>query len=222
METGSIADYQALGLATQANTGNGNDLGQDAFLELMVTQFQNQDPFAPMENGEFLSQIAQFTTATGIDELQASFNNVAASINSDQALAASSMICRDVLVAMPVGVLESGAGMAGAVQVPVETPVVAVDVVDSAGQVVRTLNLGEQSPGLANFEWDGVTASGEQAPPGQYAFEARVQADGVMQNTNVMVEARVSSVNVGGAGGGITLNIDGLGALSMADVLQIL
>ena len=222
METASVAAYEQLGISTQQNTGNGNELGQDAFLELMVTQFKNQDPFSPMENGEFLSQVAQFTTATGIDELKTSFNGVAASINSDQALAASSMIGRNVLVAIPQGVLEAGGGIAGSIEVPVESPVVAVDVVDSAGQVVRTLNLGEQPVGLTNFEWDGATASGEQAPPGQYSFQARLQADGVMQSTNVLVQARVASVNLGGAGGGISLNIDGLGALSMADVRQIL
>ena len=222
METASVAAYEQLGISTQQNTGNRNELGQDAFLELMVTQFKNQDPFSPMENGEFLSQVAQFTTATGIDELKTSFNGVAASINSDQALAASSMIGRNVLVAIPLGVLEAGGGVAGSVEVPVESPVVTVDVMDSAGQVVRTINLGEQPAGLTNFEWDGETASGEQAPPGQYSFEARLQADGVMQSTNVLVQARVASVNLGGAGGGISLNIDGLGALSMADVRQIL
>ena len=41
-------------------------LGQEDFLKLMTTQLQNQDPFAPMENGEFIAQMAQFSTVTAI------------------------------------------------------------------------------------------------------------------------------------------------------------
>ena len=43
-----------------------DQLGQEDFLKLMTTQLQNQDPFAPMENGEFIAQMAQFSTVTGI------------------------------------------------------------------------------------------------------------------------------------------------------------
>ena len=38
-------------------------------LKLMTTQLQNQDPFAPMENAEFIAQMAQFSTVTGITKL---------------------------------------------------------------------------------------------------------------------------------------------------------
>ena len=49
---------------------NGKDtLGQKDFLTLMTTQLQNQDPFAPMENAEFIAQMAQFSTVTGITEI---------------------------------------------------------------------------------------------------------------------------------------------------------
>ena len=46
-----------------------SSLGQEDFLKLMTTQLQNQDPFAPMENGEFIAQMAQFSTVTGITEM---------------------------------------------------------------------------------------------------------------------------------------------------------
>ena len=39
---------------------NKSTLGQEDFLKLMTTQLQNQDPFAPMENGDFIAQMAQF------------------------------------------------------------------------------------------------------------------------------------------------------------------
>ena len=46
-----------------------SSLGQEDFLKLMTTQIQNQDPIAPMENGDFIAQKAQFSTVTGITEM---------------------------------------------------------------------------------------------------------------------------------------------------------
>ena len=51
----------------------------------------------PMENGEFLSQMAQFGTVSGIQDLQESFKDFASSISSDQALQAASLVGRDVV-----------------------------------------------------------------------------------------------------------------------------
>ena len=67
---------------TQANTSTAeNALAQQDFMQLMLTQMQHQDPFQPMENGEFLAQLAQFSTVNGITEMQASLQSLADSPN---------------------------------------------------------------------------------------------------------------------------------------------
>ena len=66
-----------------------DELGQSDFLTLMITQFKNQDPFKPMENGEFLGQLAQFSTVSGIDSLNASFAGLTESLQGEQALQAA-------------------------------------------------------------------------------------------------------------------------------------
>jgi flagellar basal-body rod modification protein FlgD len=48
--------------ATAATTSGGNDLGQDAFLKLLVTQLQHQDPANPMDNSQFITQLATFSS----------------------------------------------------------------------------------------------------------------------------------------------------------------
>ena len=48
---------------------NNNELGQDVFLQLMITQLQNQDPLDPMDNSEFLSQQAMFTQVNTLQEM---------------------------------------------------------------------------------------------------------------------------------------------------------
>ena len=59
----SMTDYLNSSVATAAGETNGDkELGKDAFMNLFVTQLQNQDPLEPMDNTEFLSQMAQFSS----------------------------------------------------------------------------------------------------------------------------------------------------------------
>ena len=59
-----------------ASSKKKDTLGQSDFLKLMTTQLQNQDPFAPMENGDFIAQMAQFSTVTGIAEMGESLKSL--------------------------------------------------------------------------------------------------------------------------------------------------
>ena len=63
--------FEKLGISTNkdVNKAGSDRLGQSDFLKLMTTQLQNQDPFAPMDNGDFIAQMAQFSTVTGIEEV---------------------------------------------------------------------------------------------------------------------------------------------------------
>ena len=54
-----------------------DQLGQEDFLKLMTTQLQNQDPFAPVDNADFIAQMAQFSTVTGITEVNEGLNRLA-------------------------------------------------------------------------------------------------------------------------------------------------
>jgi flagellar basal-body rod modification protein FlgD len=56
------------------------ELGQSEFLRLMTTQLQNQDPFAPMDNGDFIAQMAQFSSVAGISEMSETMSGIAEQI----------------------------------------------------------------------------------------------------------------------------------------------
>ena len=58
------------------NTGVNAALGQEQFLELLVTQLQNQDPLNPITNEDFIAQLAQFSTLQGITDLNTSFGSM--------------------------------------------------------------------------------------------------------------------------------------------------
>ncbi len=205
--------------STTSTPSNGA-IQQEAFLELMITQFQNQDPFKPMENGDFLGQLAQFGTVSGIEDLQNSFASFADSLYSDQALQASGLIGREVLIPASTGVLSGTGGIRGAAELPTATPSMLVQITDASGQLVRTMDLGVQEAGLNFFDWDGLTDLGERAPAGAYQVEVVAGPDGMREQMPVMLEARVDSVTLGNAGG-VLLNLDQLGEISLADVRRI-
>lgn len=48
--------------STQAKSTTNTALGKDAFLKLLTTQLRHQDPLNPMEDSEFMGQMAQFST----------------------------------------------------------------------------------------------------------------------------------------------------------------
>ena len=83
---------------------------------LMIEQFRNQDPFQPMENGEFIAQMAQFSQVAGIAEMNDSMKDLAGSIGASQALQASTMVGRSVLADGNVATLGSDTPLKGGVE----------------------------------------------------------------------------------------------------------
>ena len=87
-----------LGVQKEDNGSRGNKdtLGQSDFLKLMTTQLQNQDPFAPMENAEFIAQMAQFSTVTGITEMGAELKGIADQLGEFRIATAANLLGNSV------------------------------------------------------------------------------------------------------------------------------
>jgi flagellar basal-body rod modification protein FlgD len=51
-------------------------LGRDAFLNLLVTQLQHQDPMQPQADGEFIAQLAQFSSLESLQQMQATLDSI--------------------------------------------------------------------------------------------------------------------------------------------------
>lgn len=211
-----------LGLTRSQSTAAKNDrLGQDQFLELMITQLKNQDPMKPMENGEFLGQMAQFSTVTGMQDLQTSFTQLADSLVSNQALQAATLVGRSVMVPSDTGVFD-GASMRGAVELPSSVSEMAVGIYDASGQLLQQTNYGPQAAGLVEFQWNGGTQGGGKAAAGQYFIRAEARVDGSPVAMQTLSTARVDSVSLGRVGEEITLNLAGLGSVGFSNVRQIM
>ncbi|MBD3609329.1 MAG: flagellar hook assembly protein FlgD, partial [Gammaproteobacteria bacterium] len=151
-----------------------------------------------------------------------SLTSLTASLTSNQALQASSLIGRTVLAPSTQGFLEPGAGMGGSVELPNSTADMNVTIYDQSGQVVKSIPMGQQQSGTIYFAWDGLDNTGAEMPPGLYRVEATANMNGQTQAMETMIASRVESVSVGKGGQGVTLNLAGLGEMGFNNVREIM
>ncbi|NOT11311.1 MAG: flagellar hook assembly protein FlgD [Methylococcaceae bacterium] len=222
----TVNPYSGLGVATldAASTAKKTSLGQADFLKLMTTQLTHQDPTKPMQNGEFLSQMAQFGTVSGIQDLQQAFKDFSTSISSGQTLQAASLVGRSVSSPSNSALLESGGDIKGSIDLPESASNVNVKIMDAGtGDVVKSLNLGgPHRAGSVTFDWDGLKDNNVPAAPGTYKVQVNANMGGVNTELTPNIESRVESVSIGSGSNGIQVNLKGLNSINFNQVKQIL
>ncbi len=133
---------------------NKSTLGQEDFLKLMTTQLQNQDPFAPMENGDFIAQMAQFSTVTGITEMSNNMKALNDKIDGFRIATAAQFLGHSVLVPGNVVRPNQNKDINGVIDLPQATTKLQVFFQKENGEILNQLDLGGQSRGLVGFSWE--------------------------------------------------------------------
>ncbi|MDB6083883.1 MAG: flagellar hook capping protein [Gammaproteobacteria bacterium] len=221
---GSSSNSSSNSSSSASGTGaaaNSTTLGGTNFLTLMLAQLKNQDPTSPVDSNQFLSQLASLSTVQGITQLNTSFSSLSNSLVSSQALQASSLLGHQALVSSTTATLAANGTVTGAISVPQTTAQAVVNISDSTGALVRQINLGAQSTGLANFSWDGKLADGTQAAAGTYTLSAQVAGATSATAVSTYVNGTVQSVTMGAGTTGLTLNVSGLGSVAFTNVQRI-
>ena len=78
-------DYYLPQAGPKISTTNDNSaLGKDAFLQILITQLQNQDPTSPMDDREFIAQMAQFSSLEQMQNMTKAMENLLASQEQTQ------------------------------------------------------------------------------------------------------------------------------------------
>lgn len=222
IDTNSIYTQLGLNQPTEKDTRENDELGQAEFLALMTAQLQYQDPLKPMENGDFLGQMAQFGTVSGINDLNTTINTMSDSFQSNQALQASTLVGRRVLVPSQTGVLNDGASLMGSVELAQPASNVVITIKNSAGQLVNRQELGLQQAGLIDFEWNGLDQDGNSLPAGEYQLAAEVYRGTEVSSGSMFTVVDVESVTLGVGGQDLTLSVSGLGDIDMNQVRKIM
>ncbi|MDP2571086.1 flagellar hook assembly protein FlgD [Vibrio penaeicida] len=199
-----------------------NDLNQEDFLSLLTKQLAQQDPFKPVSNDQMIAQMASFATVDGIGKMNNQFESLNSSMTSNQALQASSLVGRDVLVPGAAGIKPDNAGMSAMVKVPQALDNMFVRIENAQGQLVRTLDVGAKPAGDSKVEWDGLDENGNPLPGGKYSVKAGGLLDGESREFEVSTYANVNSVLLGKGDGNVLLNLAGFESpVRLAEVLEV-
>ena len=187
---------------------NPNELGQEDFMTLLVTQLENQDPTKPMDNLEFISQLAQFGTVSGIQDLQGEFSGLSSVLSGNQALQAVDLVGQEVSTSSNVGYLaEEGGELNATVAVPGDASNLKFYVQDQSGQLIYSRFVGATGQGNLDVSWDGTDADGNTVAPGSYRLSAEAWIGGQTEAVSVYPRQRVESVSIAGDGSGVLLNL---------------
>ena len=188
---------------------------QDRFLKLLVTQMKNQDPLNPLDNAQVTSQMAQLSTVTGIEKLNATLQ----AFTKAQAFQSVGMIGHYVLAPGEFMNLTAGVGLGG-IELASAADKVKIGVYDAQGNLVRDIDMGAQNAGVTAFQWDGKTNAGADAADGQYFF----RVDAVLGDSSVAAQSlavgKVQSVLMDDIGP--ALSVEGMGLVDLNAVKQIL
>lgn len=196
-------------------------LTQEDFFALLTKELANQDPTKPVDNNEMISQMTAFSTTDGVSQLNDQFTKFASSMSSSQALQASSLVGRSVLVDENVFGMKAGDTVKGKLVTDQPASNVLIYVENTAGEIVQTVPVGSVAAGEFTFTWDGQTSAGEYAPTGAYRFRVAGLVDGQASELQAMTYRKVDSVTLAGAGGNILLNLNGGSSMALSDVIEV-
>ena len=197
------------------------DDAQAKFLKLLTEQLKNQDPLNPTDNAQMTSQMAQINMVDGIDKLNSTLNTLLSNSQSNDALEATALVGKNVMVSGSSLSLTSGSKTYGGVELPSAADKVSVSIKDANGLEVRKLELGAHQSGVLDFVWDGLNNSGTAAATGKYSFSVTAT-----QGTNTLKATPLQLTTVNSvlrtSTGGVSLDVGGTSPVSMSDIKQIL
>jgi flagellar basal-body rod modification protein FlgD len=187
----------------------------------MITQLRNQDPFAPMESGEFLGQLAQFGTVSGIEDMRGALEGLTKAMAGNQTMQAASLVDRLAFVPAREAWLPPGGSVQGAADVPPGTTNATVSIYDMNGGLIARQSVPVTGASPGGFVWDGTMNDGQPAPSGYYELRATGDIGGTSTALDVLVAGRVESVSLENAGGTVGLTVTGLGRVDLSTVRRV-
>ncbi len=157
-------------------------LDQSDFLALLTAQLKAQDPLNPTSNADLVAQMATITNTSGISEMNTNLasisktiNSLASSLDSSRLGTAASWIGRAMLVSSNQAAPNTAGDYSGQFAIATAADNVKVNLVDSNGNKVKTINLGSQAAGDVTFYWDGKDDDGNYVGGDTYT----VQVEGI-------------------------------------------
>ena len=195
------------------------ELDRDAFLNLLITQLQNQDPLSPTDSVEFTAQLAQFSSLEQLGNVNDNLKQLQdfqASINNSQAV---SLIGKEITAHGNSLNFTDDQPVACDFKLAGDAAVVGVSIYDHTGEFVKSLEGLNLSAGHHTLNWDGTNQNGSPAASGKYTFEVMAaDANGNSIQTTTFFSGSVDKVIFQN---NITYLISGDQRVALGDIIEV-
>ena len=215
----AILDKLGVNKQDETTTKRRDQLGQADFLKLMTTQLQNQDPFAPMDNADFIAQMAQFSTVTGITDMGETLKGMSDQLQEFRIATASNLLGHSVLVPGNMARPDENGEIHGVVDLPSSASTSNIRFTNEQGEILHQVDMGAQPRGLVGFSWldipSEILESGDAI-----RVEAYADTGNGLEAVSPSVFADVLAATTGNGRDGVQLDVRDYGTISAAEVIK--
>lgn len=153
----------------EPKTGDKSQLDRDAFLRLLTTQLAHQDPLNPLDDKEFVAQLAQFSSLEQLNNIAESIDGFKDTFARQETLSAVNFIGKEIRAEGRSISKEETSISSLSYTLPDVAEKLHINIFDSFGNIVRSITLPGRMPGEHDFNWDGKDHSGTPLPDGIYS-----------------------------------------------------
>ncbi|OED37930.1 hypothetical protein AB833_21890 [Chromatiales bacterium (ex Bugula neritina AB1)] len=219
----SVLDRYKPAVEKEGGNKDVEDFGQNEFMTLMLTQLKYQDPFKPMENGEFLAQMAQFSTVAGIEGMNASMSSFISEQTASQTLQAAGLLGKTVVTEGSSATLPESGNLESLFSIPETSPKANVIFSNAAGETVHAIEFSDLDSGIHKISWDGYNEDGNRAPSSSYSISVEyVDSAGGLSTAETSISTEIEGVNFGVGNAKPTLSTSDGRELSISEIRKIL
>ena len=147
-------------------------LGKDDFMKLLLVELQHQDPTEPMDSEKILSQTSQLATLEASENTNQALSDLAASLGNSQQFSTISAIGKTADLGSNAIAYDEGSVSSFEVYFPDEVVAGTLEVLDTNGNIVSTMNIEPNPAGVYQFDWTGELSNGSMAESGVYYVTA--------------------------------------------------
>lgn len=201
-------------------TGNKSELDRNAFLRLLTTQLAHQDPLNPMEDKEFVAQLAQFSSLEQLNNIAETIGGFKEAFARQEMQNAVGFIGKQIR-AEGWSLSKNGDAISSfSYELPDMAEKLYMNIFDSYGNIVRSITLPGRMPGQHEFIWDGKDHNGNNLPDGVYSIFMAAEGK---NGEALMVNTKTSGVVSGVANNGdqVFLKLTDGRRINFRDVLEV-
>lgn len=154
-----------------STTSSTYGLTADDFLQLLLTELENQDPTDPCSTADMISEFSDLSMISQSETTNSYLESLLQYASTGSTSEAVSYLDKTVSYSGDSVTVYSGTSSASAYTLSSDAAGVTATVYNSSGTAVATVDLGSQSSGSYSFTWDGTNSSGSTVSDGTYTVK---------------------------------------------------